>query len=989
MAQTPLDRPVVRLLGPVEVSSDSGSISVGGPKARAVLAMLALADGRPVAVERIIDGVWGEHAPGHARNTLQVHISGIRKGLTSALGPSGEVWALLAAGGGYRLRLPAQAADVAVFERLIAEADVALMHGSYPEARALASRALDLWSGQPLAGLEETPFVAAEAARLVDQLLVAHELAADSGLALGRDREVAADLERVLAEHTFCEPLWRRQMLAFYRSGRQAEALGAYERVRRILAEELGLDPGPDLVALQQAILRQDPALFDTAATTAEQPDGAASATSSGGAGTLPWYGNPLVGPDADVDALTHALGEERARLITLLGPGGTGKTRLAVEVAGRLVTSYDGAVTFVDTAAAEGPDDLLGECRRVIGGRDSGDPLQAFAEVLGDRSSLLVLDNFEYLATTCGATLNAMLEACRRLQVLATSRIAVDIDVEARYQLQPLDIVHATTVFVDRARKVVRGFRLDADSEAAVVAVCERLDRLPLAIELAAARLKLLPVQALRDHLQTEALSLAGGPRDAHRQRTLRATVQWSVSLLSDPAASALAAPSAFEGGFTISAAEAALGGDSVTTLETLAELVDNSLLVGPTTEEVITSRSAPRFRLLQTIRDFAAERLESDGRADEVRRRIADHFLRRCPDPERVSSAADPVVDDLGPEVANLRSSINWLTANDPVAAARLVGGTFRTLISMGEVRVLIEMTRQLVGHTQLDEVANARMGALFGAAVYNGDESAAAVMLLDEPLRILRARGDASYARVVGSVYLCAALADLGRHGEARPVADEMLEFAQETGREAWVSLALHGAAYAARAAGDSERAVVLAQASVEAAVRVGDSGAEVIRRSALARCLLAVGRPEEALAAVERVSELASGSHVRVAEIEISGARGAVLVALGRREEAADVFIECLLEAAKIGIRAELGWAALALATQHPQAAARLLGAVLDDGDVDVMPPAELAGDDLEWLQTHYVTDVELGRREGWPAVAQHLVSLGRRPPSSVA
>src|SRR5581483_6641662 len=450
-----------------------------------------------------------------------------------------------------------------------------------------------------------------EAERLEELRLTALELRYDAELACGRHDAVVAELEALTAEHPYRERFLHQRVLALYRCGRQAEALEVYRDARRVLADELGLEPGPALQELERAILRQEPSLEAPAAPTRSTRP-------------LPVPATPLVGRRLELAAVAALFRDEGARLVTLTGTGGTGKTRLALAVAASLEPELRDGALFVSLAPVTDPELLVDTIAEALDVREgtTRSLAEGVTEHLRDRRMLLVLDNFEQLLAAAPFVAD-LLAAAPRLWILATSRAQLRLAAEREYPVPPFDTpdadvpfealvkADALRLYAARAQAVEPAFELDPANAAEVARVCSRLDGLPLAIELAAARAKLLAPAEILERLEREPNLLPSGPRDAPaRQQTLAATIRWSYDLLGPDERVAFARLGVFVGGCTLEAAE----GVCDVTLETLSALVDNNLL----------RRRNGRFMMLETVRHFAVECLEESG-ADELRRRHA----------------------------------------------------------------------------------------------------------------------------------------------------------------------------------------------------------------------------------------------------------------------------------------------------------------------------------------------------------------------------
>jgi predicted ATPase/DNA-binding SARP family transcriptional activator len=616
------------ILGALEVRADSGeSLVVGGPRPRALLVMLLLDAGRAVSVERLIAGQYGDAPPADATNAVQAQISRLRKTI-----PGIEF-----DGGGYRLAVDPDDVDALRFERLAADGRRLLAAGDPAAARAALREALALWRGPALTDL---PHRAAIATRLEDLRLEAAEDLVDAELALPEGTSIAS-LTRLSAEHPLRERLRGQLMRALHAVGRQAEALTEYEQVRRLLADELGADPSPELAAIHMAILRADGALARRAP--------AAQLTS-------------FVGRGAELARLTELRG---TRLVTILGPGGTGKTRLAIEAAAP-------GACFADLSPVDDPALVPAAVLGALGLREAGlqsqatDPTRRLAAALAGETLALILDNCEHVVEAAAALARTLLAGCPGLTIVATSREPLGLTGETLLPLAPL-ADDAARLFADRAAAVRAGFTITDENRAVVEEICAALDGLPLAIELAAARLRQFTVAELAARLAEHGpfrLLSRGDRTAADRHRTLAAVVGWSWELLSDEERAAARRFSVFTGGAALAAAEAVCG----TTDDVLADLVDRSLL----------ETAGTRYRMLEVIRLFCAERLASAGEEAAVRARHADHHLdlARRADPFLRGPEQLAWLAQLSAEHDNLIAALRWAVDAAPETAYRLVG-------------------------------------------------------------------------------------------------------------------------------------------------------------------------------------------------------------------------------------------------------------------------------------------------------------------------
>ena len=662
------------ILGPLEVRNGGGLVRVPGAKERALLADLLVHAGRVVAADRLVEDLWGDQPPGNPANTLQGRVSALRR----ALGPAGA-GLVVTRPPGYVLEVDAERVDAGRFEGLVAAAGRA----TGAAAARLLEEALGLWRGAALVEFADQPWAQVEAARLEELRLVATEGLVELRLAAGGQAGVVAELEGLVAEHPTRERLRGLLMLALYRSGRQADALGVYQATRTVLAEELGIDPSPELQRLHRAILVQDPTL-DAAAPERDVPRH-----------NLPERLTSLVGREQELRDAAKLV--EQQRLVTVVGPGGAGKTSLAVALAERLVAGHPDGVWLVELAALRDPA-LLAEVVAVTLGLGEeaagpGIPLPAPAERLAsfaaDKAMLLVLDNCEHLVGACAELVGRLLQAGPRVRILATSREVLGVPGEVVWPIPPLAVpdpaeagdqaaapealvgYDAVRLFVERATSADPGFVLDAASGPAVAELCRRLDGLPLAIELAAARVRALPPVELAARLQDRFRLLAGGARTLDpRQQTLRATVDWSWELLKDPDRRLLRRLSVFSGGWTIAAAETVCAGDGLEpgdVLDGLFRLVDRSLVVA-------AGGDPARFAMLETLRAYGVERLAEAGEAAAVAARHTAWCLALA-EQAAAHRTARPGLRRVEADYDNLRAALDRaVAAPDPDTALRL---------------------------------------------------------------------------------------------------------------------------------------------------------------------------------------------------------------------------------------------------------------------------------------------------------------------------
>ncbi|MFF8829192.1 BTAD domain-containing putative transcriptional regulator [Streptomyces sp. NPDC015131] len=684
----------ISLLGPTRVHrADGSAVPVGGARLRALLTVLALRAGRTVPAGALIGEVWGDAPPADAPGALQALVARLRR----ALGPA----AVVSSDGGYRLAAGPDDIDLHRFERLVARGARAREEGDPAGALTALDEALALWRGAPLADL---PDRTAEAARWEARRREARRVRPAALLDLGRPGEALPELAALCGEHPLDEPLQALRVRALRAAGRPAEALAAYEAVRRDLAARLGTDPGPELRALHAELLAPDESAGSRAGT-AGPGAGAHSGTAGPGPGARAAVSPPPAGPVPPPPAggapgrpgnlrarLTSFVGREddiatvlgdlaHARLVTLLGPGGAGKTRLSQEAAERGAHAWPDGVWLAELAPVDDPDAVpdavltaLGARQTVLRGAgaeelraaerhgEADDPLVRLAEHCSRRRMLILLDNCEHVVTAAAGLAERLLEQCPGLTVLATSREPLGVPGETVRPVGPLPEPVALRLLAERGAAARPGFDV-ADDPEACAEICRRLDGLPLAVELAAARLRMLTPRRIADRLDDRFRLLTGGSRTVlPRQQTLRAVVDWSWDLLDAPEQAVLRRLSVFSGGCDLDAAEAVCGGGIPDTLGALGSLVDKSLVVATPAPD-----GDMRYRLLETVAEYAAERLAEAGDRAAAEHRHLVHYreLARTADPELRGPRQAAALARLEREYENLRTALRRAVA------------------------------------------------------------------------------------------------------------------------------------------------------------------------------------------------------------------------------------------------------------------------------------------------------------------------------------
>ena len=607
----------IRLLGPVEVLVDGRPADISGPKRRALVALLALRGGRVVAVDTLVEALWGDDLPADPANAVQHHVTRLRQALGSE--------ALIAGPEGYALG--GAEVDALQFEALLREARAALRSGDPRGAAEDTAAALALWRGRPLLGLPEADWTGAEQERLGELRLDVLEERFEALLALGEHATLVSELREALEGNPFRERLWRQLMLALYRAGRQAEALEAFRAARRVLSEELGLEPGPDLQRMQAAILAQDPAVAAPPAAPRQR-------------GNLPAAVTSFVGRKKLLAEIERLVRERR--LVTLAGPPGVGKSRLALEAARALEAELGGGAWYVDLRRAETPADVPRLAARVVeAGRPSatGDPLRRLTQRLRDTDALLVVRECGHYAEEVAALASALLSECPRLHILATSRRLLRVPGEHRIDVGPLALpsegavgdAEAVQLFFERAGGARPGFTPTPERLQLVAEICRLVDGLPAAIELLAARVHVLGLREILTSVERWLTFLPERRLTADTDSFVREFVGWSYDLLHADEKALLHRIAVFRGGAdreALCALSARPGLDEPTVTALLETLVDKSIVTASFPDGVA------RYNLLTTVRNYALERLTENGELDETKLAHARYFAALADD-------------------------------------------------------------------------------------------------------------------------------------------------------------------------------------------------------------------------------------------------------------------------------------------------------------------------------------------------------------------
>ena len=814
-----------------------------GAAERALLAQLLLSPGRTIPATMLIDRLWSESTlPVDPVNALQIRVSKLRRTLKAAGVPD----LVTREGVGYRAHVDPTDVDVVDFERRVrkARADVARADGYEDRHLTGFDEALELWRGDPLSDFSADSWAAVEASRLQELRLGAMTERAQVALGLGRHVEVVGDLEPVVAADPTLESLAGLLMVALYRNGRQADALEVFSRTRDVLDEELGLEPSLSLRSLHERVLRQDESLGaqpDLAPSPVPMPrfrrrdDDERTAPTN-----LPTVERALIGRDEQLESLVPLVAG--SRLLTLIGPGGAGKTSLALTTVVRTSEHFPDGVFGVRLAAVDAPDrvplavaDALGV--PLDGAAADRDVRERLIAYLGRKRMLLLFDNCEHVVDAAAGLIETLLGRCPSVTILATSREALAVPDEVQVSVGPLGVppdgtpagavmsYPACQLFAERARAVRPGLLFGDQELLAVADIARALDGIPLALELAAARISSMSATDIAARVSERFALLTSGARTAEaRQQTLKATVDWSYALLSEKEQRVFNRLAIFQGGWTLAAAEAVVEDDSAPAgdvLDTIGRLVERSMVV-------VESGPSTRYRMLETLRQYAEEQLASAGEADLVAGRHAEYFNRFVQDAEVAmrGHGQREALRQLREEQPNIRAALAWLASTAP--------GLDAALVMAGSLGLFWHLGRHLEGREVLDGLlslpggsAEARARALQAVSIVErprgclvhpsprcaetAEESLAIFEDLDDPWR-------AALSRVL--------LAVEGVTGVNRERADALLSDAEEQfarDRDTWGPAVI----------GFVRMETSLKNGEEEAAIRIGRSTAAAFR------------------------------------------------------------------------------------------------------------------------------------------------------------
>jgi len=666
------------------VVEDGEAVAVGGPKARALLARLIWHAPDPVSVDQLMEAMWGESPPKSAVHAISVYASRLRSVL-----PDG---AIASVSGGYRLAAPFGEVDRERFDELCTDSKLAVQNGDTEKAAAVLRTALDIWRGPAFDDLRYNRSFQDMSEQLEETRLQTLEDWFDLELTLGHHRDVLGEIAAHSQGHPLRERIRGQLMLALYRAGRQAEALAVLTDLRELLKEELGMEPSPDLADLEVRILQQDPALRHEA----QSPSGADEPVTLESQRTnLPSQATPFIGRQQETAAITELLGSDEVRLVTLTGPGGIGKTRLSLQVAADLLDEFHDGAVFVELASIA-DSGLVGS---VIAGTfgittdSEEDSLKALVGLLAKKEMLLVIDNFEHVIDAA-PLVGELIAGAPAVKVLTSSREVLRVYGEHEYPVPPLGLPEdstsptaatiseseAVSLFIQRARAAQPSFEIDETNAATIAEICRRLDGLPLAIELAAARVRLFDTETLLARLSDSLKTLTGGARDLpSRLQTIRGAIEWSYDWLDENEQTLFARLGVFRSGRSGAAVETVGGpGLAIDVWDGLESLLNKNLLRrddGPEGEA--------RFVMLETIHAYASERLADSDEADDIHKRHAEFFaaLAEQASTELAGQDQHMWLNRLTMDYENLRKAMEWaLDGGDVPTGLRIVAALGR---------------------------------------------------------------------------------------------------------------------------------------------------------------------------------------------------------------------------------------------------------------------------------------------------------------------
>lgn len=864
---TAAGEPHFRILGPLEILDGGATVLVRSPLQRWLLTVLLLDANRTVTTDRLIDELWGDELPHDPAGALRTQLSRLRRNVPS-------IAELRTEPGGYRLVVDPGEVDVFRFEELVSAAG----HRPRDDALRLLDDALALWRGQPLEEFADRPSAEVARRRLGELHGAARERRVSLLLDAGRTAEAAAEAEAILTDQPDREATRAALMEALYRQGRATEALDVYQSWRRELGEEHGLEPSPALRDVEARIVRHT---IDE--TGRDEPVRG---------GRVPRPVSSFIGRDTDVLGVADLL--ERARLVTLWGTGGVGKTRLALEVAATVAGRYPDGVHLCDLTALTAGTDVVRAIANSLGIQERGGRRleDQLVDRLDGRRALLILDNCEHVLGATASITQQLTRSTSEIDVVATSRERLGVDGEHLWEVVPLaadgPVSPAVELFVDRARATDQSFRPAADDREMIAAVCRRVDGLPLAVELGAARVRGLSLPQLLEALDVRPDVLQGGAATPLRHRSLRAVIDWSYSLLAPVEQRVFDRLAMFCGPFGLDAARAVVAGDEVdgddVELAVLG-LLDRALLTGNDDDP------ARRFSMLDTVRRYGLEHLDSAGCLDDTARRHAQWVLAQAeraaaglagPDEAVWATAVEASLDEL-------RAAHRWLVGHDLDGALRLIAALRPYALWRGHSEMFrwAEVTAAAASGTNAPLLPLALLAASTGAW-QRGDLAAAQATADAIPLAAASPHTERAELEATGDVALLAG--DLDRARANFTAAHRLSLAAGDPLQAVWD---LGSAAVAAGYTGDTESALDLAAATSDVADRCGSPTAGAFAHFVTGE-IVSGDDPTGAEAHFRQAIELAAVADSRfvagIAEVSLAASRG-------RQEDIAAALTHC--------------------------------------------------------------------------------------------
>jgi predicted ATPase/DNA-binding SARP family transcriptional activator len=910
------------LLGPTMVTGDSGEISIRGALRRRLLVRLLLSANHPVPIESLREDLWEGELPASAASTLKSHVSLLRQ----SLGPG----RLTYRDGGYVLTVAADELDVTMFERDAADGRAFVRDGDVRGAAAAYGQGVRRWRGRALADAAYASWAQAEAVRLEELRAAVLEGWLEARLALGEAHEVIADAEAAIVEHPLREGLWAKLIVALVRSGRQADSLRAYQRIRTLLADELGIMPSRELVVLEEQILRQElgPSPVEFAKPQRRRTNLAPELTS--------FIPRPI-----EMAAIKSRL--DSPGLLTLTGVGGTGKTRLALRAAHETSDGFD-AVWLCELATVDDPADVVRELASAIGFIDQGgvDLAEMVAQRLAEGTQLAILDNCEHVLDAAADLGRRLLRAAPRLRILATSRSPLRAEGEVVYRVPSMSVpdgvdnledFESVRLFVARAKSQQPAFDLDENTRSAVATICTHVDGIPLALELAAARTRTMSVGDIARRTGNRLSLLTGGVRTAPtRQQTLQSLIDWSYDLLDKDEKALFRQLAVFVGGFDSAGAESIADGRAAPEVdELIASLVDKSLL------QADTSGSWTRYRMLETVREYASAKLTEEEAAAAGSAHAA-YFLELAEEaaPSFSSSGQLEARTRLERDDDNLRAAFSWLiTAAEPDMALRFgtaVSKFWNSRGHYGDEMDLLGAALELAP-TAAPAIRAEALNA-GGYLMFRRGDTAKSQQYLDEALEIARTLSSEYLA--ADSLRIMAWVADRrGDHDSAVDLASQAVEAATACGDSH-----LLARAYDVRAAAHHETDPTSARADYAEALRycraAGDGLGQASALNNLAVLEMAQGDFRTARGDFNDALAIAESIHDAALLPFLEYGVGLTACLEGDNEPAESAFVSALLAARRTGQRPVVAYALLGIAGTRTaggsaREAAHLLGA----------------------------------------------------------